>query len=114
MRKLEIDEIIPGHESTQVLMLGPDVDSSWRCIMRTVIRQGFQTSHELDYCDVLSQLIPTSAWEQLTPVAKKTLYFGEQTQQEFYLAAFRALNTQTPEDDRLLGQYIDRAIQVGE
>lgn len=109
LRKLGIDEVVPGSESTAVLLVGPDVLSSWRCIMRHVIRAGLQTSHELDYYDVLAQLIPSTAWDQLTPVAKKTLYFGEQTQQEFYMAAFRALNTIDAQDEKILADYADRA-----
>jgi hypothetical protein len=100
--ELAKDEIAP------VLLLGPYVSDSYRGIMRQIIVAGTVPAHPLDYCDVLSTLIPSVAWEQLTEPARKQCYYGSLTPAQFYVQAFRAIYEFTEEDAAVMAKYNDR------
>lgn len=100
--------ILARNETTPVLLIGPYVTDTYRSVMRHIVKSGMLPTHPLDYCDVMSTLLPSAPWEQLTEVARKQCYYGDQTPQQFYLHAFKSIYDWTPADSAVIAEYGDK------
>jgi hypothetical protein len=100
--------LIEADTVTPVLLIGVDALGSYRCIIRQHLVAGTRPYHPLDTCDVLGTLIPSSQWEQMTPVAREQKYYTGKSPEEFFLNAFQTIYDWTNADNNVIAEYRDR------
>lgn len=101
-------ETLASDEVTPVLLVGIDVLSSYRCIIRHHLVAGTRPYHPVDTCDVLGALIPSTQWEQMTPAARELKYIYAQKTEDFFLNAFQTIYDWTKADSDVIAEYRDR------